>query len=151
LYQLRIGEQRAIFLVLDEKPSVVEIHADTSNISQFTYQVIGSTATEQLRDFIAHTKTYGQAFAQAMKEYQQNVSDSTADSVKKTYESRLIAADSNFRKYATHFVDTAKNPIIAIFAVTNLDYQRDEEAFNKLADRVRSDYSNLPFVQLIYR
>src|SRR5215813_9873632 len=39
LYQLRIGDQHAIFLVLDEKPADIKLEADTSDISRFTYKI----------------------------------------------------------------------------------------------------------------
>jgi peroxiredoxin len=147
LYQLRIGDQHAIFLVLDEKPAKVEVKGDTSDITKFTYKISGSPASEQLRDFIVHTKSYGEQFSKALSEYQLNVTETTPDSVRKIYEAKMMGADSAFRIYATNYADTAKNPVLAIFAATNLDYQRDQPAFEKLADRLKKDHAELPFVQ----
>ena len=147
LYQVRIGEKNAIFLVLDEKTTQVEVTADTSDIGNYTYKVSGSPGSEQLRTFIVETKTYGEAFGRSMTEYNQNVTTATPDSVKKIYENKVVAADSAFRLFATHYADTAKNPIVAIFAATNLEYDRDAATFEKLADRIRTDYGSLPFVQ----
>lgn len=147
LYQVRIGEKNAIFTVLDEKTSEVSITADTSDIANFTYKITGSPASEQLRTFIVQTKIYGEAFGRAMNAYNQNVTAETPDSIKKTYENKVVAADSAFRQFATHYADTAKNPVIAIFAATNLEYDRDAATFEKLAERIRTDYAALPFVQ----
>ncbi|HUM48167.1 MAG TPA: DUF4369 domain-containing protein, partial [Chitinophagales bacterium] len=116
LYQLRIGEQRAIFLVLDEKTGTVDVTADTSDISNFTYKVKGSQASDQLRDFISHTKSYGEAFGSAMNEYNLNVDGETPDSIRKIYEHKVMKADSNFRSYTAKYIDTVKNPIVAVFA-----------------------------------
>lgn len=147
LYQLRIGEQRAIFLVLDEKTGTVEVQADTADISNFTYSVKGSPATDQLREFIRNTKVLGEAFGTAMNDYNQHVNSVTPDSVRKIYEGHVMKADSNFRKYAYAYIDTVKNPIIGVFAASNLNYDNDAAAIDKLADRLNKDNGQLPFVQ----
>ncbi|MEP7127323.1 MAG: TlpA disulfide reductase family protein [Chitinophagales bacterium] len=147
LFQLRIGEQRAIFLVLDEKSGTVEVTGDTAAITNFSYKVKGSPATDQLRDFILQTKTYGEAFGAAMNEYNMNVDGETPDSIRKIYELKVMKADSNFRRYAAGYIDTVRNPIIAVFAASNLDYQNDAVVIDKLADRLTKDYAQLPFVQ----
>ncbi|MEO6167832.1 MAG: TlpA disulfide reductase family protein [Chitinophagales bacterium] len=147
LYQLRIGEQRAIFLVLDEKTGTVEVTADTAEFSNFTYKVKGSPASDQLRDFISHTKKYGEAFGNAMNEYNLNVDGETEDSIRKIYEHNVMKADSDFRSYTAKYIDTVKNPIVAVFAATNLDYKNDAATINKLADRMSKEHGELPFVK----
>jgi len=147
LYQLRIGDNRAIFLVLNEQPATVTIDADTASIKNFSYKVKGSPSSEQLRDFITQTKKYGEAFGMAMGEYNKNVNDSTPDSLRHLYETKVMMADSNFRTYARGYIDTVKNPIIAVFAVTNLDLKHDLATFQNLEARVKKDYPNLPFTQ----
>jgi peroxiredoxin len=64
----------------------------------------------------------------------------------KKYEDEVAVADSTFRLYARNFADTATNPIVAIFAVSNLDYERDRETYDKLVERVKP-HTTLPFVQ----
>lgn len=147
LYQLRIGEQRAIFLVLDDKPATVDITADTSDLTNFTYKVKGSPVSDQLRDFIQHTKTYGEAFGSAMNDYNMNVDGETPDSIRKVYELKVMKADSNFRNYASGYIDTVRNPIVAVFAASNLDYNNDAATIDKLTARIGKEYGNLPFVQ----
>jgi hypothetical protein len=112
LYQLRIGDKRAIFFVFDEKPVTVTVNTDTASITNFNYNLKGSSSSEQLRQFILQTKKYGEAFGNAMNEYGKNVSDSTSDSIRQFYTARVMMADSNFRVYARTYVDTVKNPII---------------------------------------
>ncbi|MBA2422409.1 MAG: AhpC/TSA family protein [Chitinophagales bacterium] len=146
LFQLRIGPAKGIFLVLDEKNSNVELTADTSDITNYTYKIKGSPASEQMRKFIVQTKTYGEAFGKAMSTYKQNVNAETPDSIVKKYEDEVAVADSTFRLYARNFADTATNPIVAIFAVSNLDYERDRETYDKLVERVKP-HATLPFVQ----
>ena len=146
LYQLRIGEKDAIFLVIDEKPQTITVNADTAAIRNFSYAVKGSSSSEQLRKFIGEIKKYGEAFGKAIGEYGKNVNDSTADSTRQFYAARVMQADSNFRKYARGYVDTVKNPIIAIFAVSNLDFKHDRSSYDKLETRMK-DYAELPFVQ----
>lgn len=147
LYQLRVGDKRAIFFVFDEKPVTVTVNADTASIRSFNYKLKGSPPSEQLRQFILETKKYGEAFGAAMNEYGKNVNDFTADSVRKFYMARVMLADSNFRVFARTYVDTVKNPIIAIFAITNLDYKHDQETFDNLEGRIRKDYADIPFAQ----
>jgi len=120
LYQLRIEDTRALFFVLDDSPTSITVNADSNSIKNFTYKLSGSTSSEQLRQFIVQTKKYGDAFGMALGEYSQNVNDSTADSIKQAYQDRLILADSNFRVFARSYIDTVKNPVIAIFAISNL-------------------------------
>lgn len=146
LYQVRIGEQRAIFLVLDENSRTIDLSADTSDITNFTYKVKGSGATDQLRDFILHTKTYGEAFGAAMNSYNLNVKENTPDSIRANYEQAVMKADANFRTFATGYIDTVKNPIVAVFAASNLDYQHDGAVIDKLSDRLGREYGTLPFV-----
>jgi peroxiredoxin len=146
LYQLRIGEKQAVFFVLDEKPATVTVDADTSSIRNFSYRVRGSASSEQLRKFITETKKYGEDFGRAMGEYGKNVNDSTSDSIRQVYQTKVMLADSNFRQFARGYIDTVKNPIIAIFAVSNLDYQHDRVTFENLVNRMKS-FSNLPFAQ----
>lgn len=147
LYQLRIGEQKAIFLVLDEKSATVDISADTADLTNFTYKVKGSAASEQLRNFIQQTKTYGEAFGTAMNDYNLNVDGETPDSIRKIYELKVMKADSNFRNYAAGYIDTVRNPIVAVFAASNLDYANDAATIDKLTARIGKDYGSLPFVQ----
>lgn len=147
LYQLRIGDNRAIFFVFDEKPVTVTVNADTASIRNFNYKVKGSSSSEQLRKFIFETKKYGEAFGAVMNEYRTNVNDMTADSVRQLYRARLMVADSNYRVFVRTYADTVKNPVIAIFAVTNLDYKNDRQAFDKLEGRIRKEYADLPFAQ----
>lgn len=147
LYQVRIGDTKALFFVLDEKPATVTVNADSASMQQYTYKVTGSPDSEQLRKFIAATKTYGDAFGLAMGEYTQQVNDSTPDSVRRYYESRLIEADSNFRSFAHAYIDTVTNPIISIFAVSNLDFNHDRASFDRVEERLKSGYSTLPFAQ----
>jgi len=147
LYQLRIEDTRALFFVLDDSPTSITVNADSNSIKNFTYKLSGSTSSEQLRQFIVQTKKYGDAFGMALGEYSQNVNDSTADSIKQAYQDRLILADSNFRVFARSYIDTVKNPVIAIFAISNLDYDHDKETFDKLADRLKTTYPDLPFAK----
>ncbi|MFI5135062.1 MAG: redoxin domain-containing protein [Chitinophagales bacterium] len=147
LYQLRIEDTRALFFVLNDNPTALTVDADSNSIKNFTYKLSGSPSSEQLRQFIFQTKKYGDAFGMALGEYSQNVNDSTADSVKQIYQSRLILADSNFRVFARGYIDTVKNPIIAIFAISNLDYNHDRATFDKLTDRLKTTYPDLPFAK----
>ena len=147
LYQLRVGDAKALFFVLDEKPATVTLNADSADLKNYTYKISGSPASEQLRQFIAETKRYGDAFGVAMGEYTTHVNDSTPDSLRKFYEAKLLMADSNFRSYATHYIDTVKNPIISIFAVSNLDFNHDRASFNLVEERLKKDYASLPFAQ----
>ena len=147
LYQLRVGDKQAIFFVLDEKPATVTVNSDTASIRSFNYKLKGSSASEQLRQFILETKKYGEAFGTAMNEYGKNVNDSSADSIRRFYMSRVMVADSNFRVFARTYVDTVKNPVIAIFAITNLDYKHDRQTFDNLEDRIRKEWADLPFAQ----
>ncbi len=147
LYQLRMGSANGIFLVLDEKNSNVELTADTSDITNYTYKVKGSAPSEQLRKFIVQTKNYGESFGRAMATYKQNVNAETPDSIVKKYENELAVADSTFRLYAKNVADTASNPILAIFAISNLDYERDSETYDKLAARMKVQQTSIPFVQ----
>jgi hypothetical protein len=109
--------------------------------------VKGSPGTNQLTQFILETRTYGEAFGKAMTEYNQNVNAATPDSVKKMYEEKVYKTDNEFRTFASLYADTVKNPILAIFATTNLDFERDRPAFDRLEERLRKDYSSLPFAQ----
>ncbi len=147
LYQLRVGEKAAIFFVLDQSTSSVTVNADSSSIKSFTYSVKGSPSSEQLRKFILETKKYGETFGNAMNDYKMNVSDSSSDSLKKIYTTKLMMADSNFRTFARGYIDTVKNPVIAIFAITNLDFQHDRSEFDKLETRIKQDNLSYPFAQ----
>lgn len=151
LYQLRIGEQKAIFLVLDEHASKITVDADSVSIKNFSYKIAGSPPSEQLRKFIVETKQYGEAFGSAMNEYKKSTADSSvSDSTKKIYLTKLMMADSNFRSYARSYIDTVQNPVIAIFAITNLDFQNDRNAFEKLEARLRKENASYPFAQAYY-
>lgn len=147
LYQLRIGGNRAIYLVLDEKPLTITINADSSSIRKFSYHVTGSPSSEQLRQFVVQMKKYGEAYGVALSEYRVNVTDAASDSIRAMYTAKMNMADSNFRGFARGYIDTVKNPVIAIFAVGNLDFNHDRATFDKLEAWVRQDYPNLPFVQ----
>lgn len=147
LYQVRLGDTKAMFFVLDESPTLVTVNADSSTIRDYSYEVTGSPASDQLRAFIAQTKKFGDSFGIAMGEYSTNVNDSTPDSVRKIYEAKLVVADSNFRSFAHQYIDTVTNPIISMFAVSNLDYNRDRASFDVVEKRVKEGYSTLPFSQ----
>jgi peroxiredoxin len=148
LYQLRFGDERAMLLVLNEKTSALSVKADTTDFTNFTYQVSGSPASEQLRQFILQTKNYGGQLGTAINSYNRTLLDSTAsDSVKKVYEQKIHDVDNAFRHFDSTYIDTCKNPIISIFAVYNMNYNRDPLVYTNLGDRLRKNYSNLSFVQ----
>jgi thiol-disulfide isomerase/thioredoxin len=147
LYQLRTAGNHAIYLVLDEKPVTITINADTSSIRKFSYRITGSPSSEQMRQFVVQMKKLGEAYGLALGEYGKNVTETTPDSIRAVYATKMNLADSNFRTYARGYIDTVKNPVIAIFAVVNLDFNRDRVTFDKLEARVRKDYPDLPFVQ----
>jgi thiol-disulfide isomerase/thioredoxin len=147
LYQVRIGETRSLLFVLDEKPATITVNADSASLRSFTYKVNGSPASDQLRSFIAETKKFGDAFGAAIREYEKNVNDSTPDSLAKVYESKVTMADSNFRVYARSYIDTVTNPVIAMFAVSNLDYERDRTLYDQVEEKVKAESAQLPFSQ----
>src|SRR5262249_5865599 len=123
-------------------------NADTSDFRLFTYQIKGSSQSEQLRQFIAKTKVYGEQLGQAIADFNHVLVDTTiTDSVKKSYESRVRDVDNSFRQFDSTYIDTVKNPIIGIFAVYNLNYKRDQPSYDNLGARLRKNYANLPFVQ----
>ncbi len=147
LYQLRMGQERALLLVLDDKSSAVQVTADTSDFTSFNYHVSGSPASEQLRGYIMKTKQYGEQFHAAMEEYNSNAGEQTPDSIKKIYEEKVRVADAAFRTYNTKYIDTVENPVLAIFAAYNLNYQRDKNVIDSLENRIKTKFGSVPFVQ----
>ncbi len=147
LYQLMINGKGGLFLVLDEKPTKLVLRTDSIASANYNYKVEGSPATEQLRKFILEMKTYGEIYGAAMKDYETMINDSSADSIKNIYVSKVEMADSNFRIFLNGYVDSVKNPIIAMFAATNLDMKNDWGTIDKLTQRIKNEYSSLPFSQ----
>ena len=143
LYQIRVENKQAIFLVLDEHSSSVSVKADSSSIQDFTYELKGSPASDQLRKFITDMKKYGEAAGTAMNNYQTAMKDSISDSTRTALVAKVEEANNNFRTFAHSYIDTVKNPVIAIFVATNLDYQSERAEFDKLEQWVSKDYPNI--------
>src|SRR5215831_5072256 len=49
LYQIRVGDNHAILVVLGDKPTDLTVSGDTSDMSNFSYQLKGSSASQQLK------------------------------------------------------------------------------------------------------
>lgn len=147
LYQLVINGKGGLFLILDEKAHQINIKSDSLSSLNYTYVVKGSPASEQLRAFIVEMKRQADIFGAAIKEYENVVSNTTPDSVKKIYESKIESANRDFRVFIRTYIDTTTNPVISIFAATNLDFEQDEETINKLSLKLKNQNANLPLAQ----
>ncbi len=146
LYQLRFDHHAVALLILEEKASTITLTADTATLHSFQYQISGSPSSERLRQLMATTKRLADGIQKAMNEYNQ-LPDTALLATRNTFASRIMKADSTFRTFLRHFTDTVQHPVLALFAVSNLDINNDWGVFEKLEHRLKNGQQPLPLLQ----
>ncbi|MCS6917949.1 MAG: TlpA disulfide reductase family protein [Chitinophagales bacterium] len=145
LYQIKFNQQAALLLALDEKPFSITIEGDTASLRSFTFRLSGSAPSEQLRRLIAEQKKLSDALNEAIRVYQSSAASNSGDMA--TLEHNVTRADSSLRQFIKQHVDTVSHPVVALFAVSNLDPDRERATFEQLEQKLKTNPQPSPLEQ----
>ncbi len=144
LYRVRYGNDNSIFLVMDERTSMVELNGDTMNLFQKPYAIKGSPLSVQFLNFFLEVKK----IYEGISEINSRMNDSTGsltDSVKHSLLKEMQMATDMGRKWLNNYVDTTTSPVIAVFALSNfLNPEMDKVTYEKFLAKAKSKYTNVP-------
>ena len=147
LFRLRMGPDYSstLMFVLSGKNNNIVIQRDSASVPAYTYKIMGSQPSEQMRAVLAESQTrfkkYNDANAKAM-----NPSLSEPERKKLAEEANAVA-DAN-RKYFYAYTDTARNPVVAVFAaVSFLDPQTDILQLKKVRERMTAEKHDFTLIK----
>lgn len=135
--RLRFDDSQFLILLL-ANGDVLNIKIDLDDFENYTVEE--SSENMMMKDLMRQVNmTYGrineiqQAFQSEL--YAEDRNDVVLERLQDSY----VEVITEHQQYITSFVDTQKNPFLAIFAVDMLDPEQNSERLNKLADMLKKD------------
>lgn len=135
--RLRFDDSQFLILLL-ANGDVLNIKIDLDDFENYTVEE--SSENMMMKDLMQQVNmTYGrineiqQAFQSEL--YAEDRNDVVLERLQDSY----VEVITEHQQYITSFVDTQKNPFLAIFAVDMLDPEQNSERLNKLADMLKKD------------
>lgn len=146
LYRLRFTKDKFIYLVMQNVPMTITINLDSLQ----NYNINGSPISSELKGFLDTLTGQNKRIVMLQKEITQaKGKDSTANRQNQDDFQKLMTISEGTHVYVNNFVDTVKDPVLAIFAVNTLNFSENQnlDKFEKLADRLTKQYPDNPFVK----
>jgi len=146
LYRLRFTNDKFIYLVMQNVPITVNINLDSVQ----NYTVSGSPISSELKSFLDTLTSQNKRIMMLRQEISKaKGKDSTADKQSQDAFQKLMQITASTHDYVNRFVDTVKDPVLAIFAVNTMSFSENQnlDKFEKLANKLLKEYPDNTFVK----
>jgi thiol-disulfide isomerase/thioredoxin len=147
LYRLRYGNNKYILLVLDEKPTLVTLKADTSDIFKKPYVISGSSKSNSLLSLLQNINSRRIGLNEYINKLNDN-SGTYSDSLKQVLFGEYQSKNLEAKNYVLNYADTVNSATLAVFAAANfLNPQNDMQDLNTLSQKMLKKFPNNEAVQ----
>jgi len=147
LYRIRFADNKYILLVMNEKPQNIKVVADTVTFLEQPYSFKGSAPSAQIQDLLVNISNRYKNIREVFGRMNDSIHPIN-DSLRQVYGIQIQQQSNDARNYLIQYVDTVTNPVIGIFACYNfLNPEMDLTSFEKLSERLKKSYSEVPMVK----
>lgn len=134
LYRLRLEKDSAFFVLINDK-SDLDFSADYNKLT-IEAASINSSANASLKKFIAGIQSQRTSLETQSAVLDQLTASGQTDSAILEAKEAYSEKENAYKRYITHYIDTTKDPVVALFA---LGYSRGVEP-----DRIERSIKDLP-------
>jgi thiol-disulfide isomerase/thioredoxin len=144
LYRIRFSPDKFIYLVMQNVAINVGINLDSLQY----YTISGSPVSSELKGFLDTLTHRNQRMMALQKAITQSKSkDSSLEKQSQEAFQNMMMISSGTQTFVNKFVDTVKDPVVAIFAVNTLNFSENFKKFEVLANRLLKQYPDNTFVK----
>jgi peroxiredoxin len=140
LYMLRISQERSWILVL-EPGTQLTFEGDLNDVSQYNFAGSQPTVllTTLLKDLALKNRRVGEINQEFMNAQYSGADQNQLLALQNEY----VSLQQNMISNLTTFADTTSDPLLAVFAISNLNVEENADFLKKITDKALAQDPNL--------